>query len=54
MTLNELEATLQRVCLIYGCDDREFIKRMYNLSLEYLLPMLRDFDNHQQNRFNHD
>ncbi len=54
MTLTELETTLSRVSLMYGCDDREFIKRIYNLSLEYLLPMLRDFDNHQQNRLRND
>lgn len=54
MTLSELEATLQRVSLMYRCDDRKFIKMIYSLALEYLLPMLRDFDKHQQIRFHHD
>ena len=54
MTLDELDEILRRTSLKYGCDDRKFIKKIYNLSLEYLLPMLKDFDNHQQNRFQND
>lgn len=54
MTLDELEVILQRVSLMHRCDDREFIKKIYSLSLKYLLPMLKDFDNHQQNRFHYD
>lgn len=49
MTLDEIEYRLNGVILRYGVDDRKFLKRIYNLSLEHLAPMLRELYEYEQN-----